>query len=173
MKTVRIKNKVNSADMLTLEIYHTAIAPANLMTSSVSASGIFTGQDLFNGLEFEVEDSITQFFIKNITTCVNIGSGSLTENSNVVEYYLVDPGSNGSVTVTGESTTTTSTAQTYRHNFSLYPTLILEITPTYPATFDAWYSNSSFTGSALSSDNPITITSGSFNSTNSWYAKYN
>lgn len=171
MKTVRIKNTVNSADMNTLQIYHTSITGSNLLTSSVSQSGVFTGQDLFDGLEFQVEDNIEQFYVKNLTRCVNIGSGSLSENSNAVFYYFVSPGTNASVTITGQSTTTTISNSTTRHNFSLYPTLTIESTPTYPDEFQSWYSNSAFTGSALSSNNPVTITSGSFGGITSWYAK--
>lgn len=171
MKTVRIKNTVNSADMVTLQIYHTSITGSNLLTSSVSSSGIFTGQDLFNGLEFQVEDNIEQFYVKNLTRCTNIGSGSLSENSNYVAYYYVNPGTNSSVQIDGESTVTRSSDSTTRHNFSLYPTLTLESLPTYPLEFTAWYSNSGFTGSALSTSNPVTISSGSFGGITTWYAK--
>jgi len=171
MKTVRIKNTVNSADMVTLQIYHSSITGSNLLTSSVSQSGVFTGQDLFNGLEFQVEDSIDQFFVKNLTRCTNVGSGSLSENSNYVAYYTVDPGSNASVQITGEDSRTRSSISTTRHNFSLYPTLTLESLPTYPYEFAGWYNNSSYTGTRLSNSNPVSITSGSFSGETNWYAK--
>ena len=171
MKTVRIKNTVNSADMLTLQIYHTSITGSNLLTSSISSSGIFTGKDLFNGLEFQVEDNVEQFYVKNLSACTNIGSGSLSENSNYVAYYTVDPSSNGSVQITGESTVTRSSVSTTRHNFSLYPTLTLESLPTYPYEFAGWYSNTAYTGSVLSRSNPVTISSGSFSGITTWYAK--
>jgi hypothetical protein len=171
MKTIKIQNTVNSADMHELQIYHTFITGSNLLSSSVSQSGIFTGEDLFKGLEFQVEDEVTQFFIKNLTLCTNVGSGSLTENSNVVEYYYIDPVSDGSVQITGESTSTRAIGTTVRQNFSLVPTLTLEALPTYPYDFAAWYSNPQFTGSALSTDNPVTITSGSFGGKTSWYVQ--
>lgn len=171
MKTVRLRNTVIASDILTCKIYHTAINEANLLSSSVSQSGIFTGQDLYNGLTFQVPDSVTQFFVKNLTTCVNIGSGSLTENSNVVEYHYVDPGAGGSVTAYGESTDTFSTPRTIRHNYSLVSTFTLECTPTYPNDFAGWYSNSGLT-SLVSTSNPLTLVSGSFNSNTNWYVKY-
>lgn len=173
MKIVRIRNTAIASDILTCKIYHTSINEDNLLTSSISASGVFTGEDLYNGLTFEVNDSVSQFYVKNLTRCVNIGSGSLTENSNVVEFYYVDPGSGGSVSVYYESGNPITTSPgTYRHNFSVSPYLSLTINPTYPNEFQAWYSNSAFTGSALSTNNPVTITSGSFNSNTTWYAKY-
>lgn len=173
MKTVRIRNTAIATDILTCKIYHTAINEDNLLSSSVSSSGVFTGADLAAGLTFQVEDNISQFFVKNLTTCVNIGSGSLTENSNVVEFILVDPGSGGSVTITGESETTTSNSSTTRHNFSLYPSFTMEITPTYPNVFTGWFTGSGLTGTAVSTSNPLTLNSGSFDSATSWYAKYN
>jgi len=101
MKTVKLQNTVNSADMHELEIYHTAITASNLLTSSVSSSGIFTGVDLFKGLQFQVEDDINQFFIKNLTLCTNIGSGSLGEATSNVRFYDVYPGDYSTVNVLG------------------------------------------------------------------------
>ena len=173
MKTVKLQNTINSADMLTLKIYHTAITGSNLLTSSVSQSGVFTGQDLFDGLEFQVEDDVNQFFVENLTLCTNIGSGSLTENSNVIEFYTMGSDGNGSILAIGSSTkSTTSGHFTLRQNFSTDPSLTVTATGIYPNEFSGWYSNSSYTGSILSTANPLTLVSGSFNSHNTWYAKF-
>ena len=96
MKTVRIRNTAVATDIVVCEIYHTnnpAEGPSILMSSSVSQSGQFTGDDLYNGIEFQVPDEVSQFYVKNIDRCINIGSGSLTESSTVVEYFTVYPGS--------------------------------------------------------------------------------
>ena len=171
MKTVRIKNTVNSADMLQLKIYHTAITGSNLLTSSVSQSGIFTGQDLFDGLDFQVQDDISQFFIENITLCTNIGSGSLTENSNAVDFLTFGPGSYGSISVNGTVVRSFSTENTIRQNYSTHPSLTVTVTGNYPYEFGGWFTNSALTGSLVSNTNPLTLTSGSYeNST--WYVRW-
>lgn len=172
MKTVRIKNTVDSADMLTLKIYHTAMAAGNLLSSSVSQSGIFTGRDLFNGLEFQVEDDVNQFFVENLTLCTNIGSGSLTGNTNAVLFITFDAGSYGSVQIIGTQSTTTSTSATVRQNYSTTPTLTATVTANYPYEFAGWFSNSALTGSALSNSNPLTLSSGSFSSQDEYYVRY-
>lgn len=172
MKTVRIKNTVNSADMNILQIYHTAITASNLLTSSVSQSGEFTGEDLYKGLDFQVEDDVAQFFVQNITRCTNLGSGSLTENSNVVEFYTIDAGDYGSVVIRGTVTRTTTTSTTVRQNFSTHPTLQLDVAASYPYEFGGWWDNPDLTGEPLSTDNPTTLYSGSFDSTTSLYVGY-
>lgn len=161
MKTVRIKNTVDSADMLTLKIYHTAITASNLLSSSVSQSGVFTGRDLFNGLEFQVEDDVTQFFIENLSLCTNIGSGSLTTNTNAVEFHTFYPGDYGSVSVVGTQTKTFSVETTVRQNFSTHPTLTCTVTSNYPYEFGGWWTNPDLTGAPQSLANPLTIYSGS------------
>ena len=172
MKTVRLKNTVNSADMNILRIYHTAITGSNLLTSSVSQSGDFTGEDLFKGLDFQVEDDVAQFFIENITRCTNIGSGSLNENSNVVEFYTINAGDYGSVSIQGSVSRTTSTEVTVRQNFSTDPALTLEVTAQYPYEFGGFWDNEQLSGNPLSTSNPTTIYSGSFNSTTTLYVGY-
>ena len=172
MKTVKIQNTVNSADMHELEIYHSAITASNLLTSSVSQSGIFTGVDLFNGLQFQVEDDISQFFIKNLTLCTNIGSGSLGDAGNNVFFYQFDPGDYGTMEINGTNQIITAVPFTARQNFAINPTLTATVTANYPYEFAAWYSNSAFTGSALSTSNPVTIEKEDFNSTVTWYAQY-
>lgn len=171
MKTVKIQNTVNSADMHELQIYHTAITASNLLTSSVSSSGTFTGQDLFNGLQFQVEDSISQFFIKNLTLCTNIGSGSLGESAQNVFFFDFDPGDYGTLEINGTNQTTTTLPYTARQNFAINPTLTATVTANYPYVFAAWYSNSAFTGSALSVDNPVTIDA-SFSGSLDWFVQY-
>lgn len=171
MKTVKLQNTINSADMLTLKIYHTAITSSNLLTSSISQSGVFTGQDLFDGLEFQVEDDVNQFFVENLTLCTNIGSGSLTENSNLVEFFTFGSGDYGAVSIVGSETKSTALVLTTRQNFSINPTLTATVTANYPYVFDSWFSNAALTGSALSVDNPLTLSSGSYTST-SWYPRY-
>ena len=176
MKTVRIRNTVDSADMLTLNIYHTAITGSNLLTSSVSSSGVFTGADLYKGLEFQVEDDVQDFYIRNLTRCVNIGSGSLGTLSNNVFFYTFGVGSGtGTLRTNGLSSTDQqiySTPVTKRHNFATHPSFTVDAIPTYPAEFVAWYSNSALTGSAISTDDPLTFTSGSFSGSLEFYAKF-
>jgi hypothetical protein len=171
MKTVKLQNTVNSADMHELEIYHSAITASNLLTSSVSSSGIFTGVDLFKGLQFQVEDDINQFFIKNLTLCTNIGSGSLGEATSNVRFYEVYPGNYSTVNVLGTIERTSALPTTNRQNFALHPTLTLTATVNYPYEFSAWYSNAAFTGSALSNSNPVTISINDFDDTTTWYVQ--
>ena len=172
MKTVRLQNTVNSADMLTLKIYHTSITGSNLLTSSISSSGIFTGQDLFDGLTFQVEDEVSQFFIENLSLCTNIGSGSLTENSNVIEFLTFGAGGNGSLEIVGSQTRTTTSTITVRQNYSVNPTITITASGNYPYVFDEWYSNSAYTGSVVSDDNPLTLASGSKQGLTTFYAKW-
>lgn len=172
MKTVRLQNTVNSADMLTLKIYHTSITGSNLLTSSISSSGIFTGQDLFDGLTFQVEDEVSQFFIENLNLCTNIGSGSLTENSNVIQFLTFGAGGNGSLEIVGSETRTTTSTVTVRQNYSVNPTITITASGNYPYVFDEWYSNSAYTGSVVSDDNPLTLASGSKGGLTTFYAKW-
>ena len=172
MKTVKIQNTVNSADKHELEIYHTAISASNLLTSSVSSSGTFTGVDLFNGLTFQVEDDISQFFIKNITLCTNIGSGSLGESANNVFFFEFDPGDYGSLDINGTVQLNTAIPATARQNFALNPTLTVTSTANYPYVFGGWFTNSALTGSAISNANPLTLTNGAYSGSTSWYVRY-
>jgi len=41
----------------------------------------------------------------------------------------------------------------------------------YPYEFSAWYSNAAFTGSALSNNNPVTISINDFDDTTTWYVQ--
>lgn len=176
MKTVRIRNTAVATDIVVCEIYHTnnpALGPSILMSSSVSQSGQFTGDDLYNGIEFQVPDEVSQFYVKNIDRCVNIGSGSLTESSTVVEYITVHPGSQGSITLLGEVSTSTSTSGTYRQNYSVYPQLVLTSVPTYPNVFESWHTGTPMSGANKVSDNAeIVLVSGSNDSATNYYVKY-
>jgi|SaaInl85LU_5_DNA_1037374.scaffolds.fasta_scaffold46253_2 hypothetical protein len=170
MKTVRIKNIAIATDIQVCEIYHTNITGSNLLTTSVSSSGQFTGDDLAKGLEFQVEDNISQFYVKNIERCVNIGSGSLTENTSLIQFIHVDPNNFGPVEINGENQTVSSTPQTVRHNFSLYPTITLIANPVYPLQFDSWHIAEPMTSAnKISNSSKLTISSGSFNSATSFY----
>lgn len=176
MKTVRIRNTAVATDIVVCEIYHTnnpAEGPSILMSSSVSQSGQFTGDDLYNGIEFQVPDEVSQFYVKNIDRCINIGSGSLTESSTVVEYFTVYPGSGGSISLQGEVTTITSTSGTYRQNFSVYPTLTLKSIPSYPNVFESWHTGTPFTNAnKVGSTYDLVLVSGSNDSATNYYVKY-
>jgi hypothetical protein len=187
MKTVKIQNTVNSADMLTLRIYHSATSAAGgtLLTSSVSQSGVFTGEDLYKGLEFQVEDNVSDFFVENETLCTNIGSGSLSESTAAVEFHSFYPGDYGSISVVGTVTSTFSVNTTVRQNFTTHPTLTATVSTNYPYEFAGWWTTGQFIGAPQSLANPITIYSGSrhayvtgssqinqVNSTKQWYARY-
>lgn len=170
MKTVKIKNIAIATDIQVCEIYHTSITGSNLLSSSVSSSGQFTGEDLAKGINFQVEDDVTQFYVKNIERCVNIGSGSIGENTNLVRYILVDPNGFGPVEFIGESQSVSSSSRTVRHNFSLYPTIKLIATPTYPLTFKSWHTAEPMTDSnKIGTNSTITIESGSYDSATNFY----
>lgn len=170
-KVVEIKNTAISGDILTLNIFQNSVSASNLLTSSVSASGVFTGADLYKGLYFTVEDNTTQFYVQNLTTCVNLGSGSIGELAQNVFFYTVNAGSYGSVEIIGSSEVTTTSEVNYRQDFGNSPTLTLDATATYPYEFAGWFGNNAFSGSKLA-NNPVTITSGSAGGNLTWYARY-
>jgi len=171
-KVVEIKNTAISGDMLTLNIFRDTISGSNLLTSSMSSSGVFTGADLYKGLYFTVPDTSTQFYIQNLTTCVNLGSGSLGEFAQNVFYYRVNAEAYGSVDIVGSSTVTTATEVNYRQDFASTPYMTLRSIPTYPYEFAGWYGNDAFSGSRISNTNPVTVTSGSFSGNLNWYVRY-
>ena len=170
-KVVKIKNTAISGDILTLNIFQNSISASNLLTSSVSASGVFTGADLYDGLFFTVEDNTTQFYVQNLTTCVNLGSGSIGELAQNVYFYTVNAGTYGSVEIVGSTEVTTTAQVSYRQDFGSSPSMTLTATATYPYEFAGWFANNAFSGSTLG-NSPITITSGSHGGNLNWYAKY-
>ena len=165
MKTVRIRNTAVATDINVCEIYHTnnpaGAGPHYKMSSSVSQSGQYTGDDLASGLEFQVDDNVTQFYVKNISRCVNIGSGSLSEDTTAIEYHSIFPGDYGSVSVVGTETKTFSTNTTVRQNFNTHPSLTVTATGNYPYEFGGWWTSDEYIGSPQSLANPLAIYSGS------------
>ena len=188
MKTVRIKNKSRSVDIFQCKVYHTTIAPGNLLTTAVSSSGVFTGLDLFNGINFRVEDNTDLFLIESITfdsctgtlckSCNNTGSGSISGNTfNTSVNFYVNSGLYGKVTYEGEFTGSVDSANDANltgiaNNFTVFSTLTLTSTSDPNYVFEGWYDNAARTGTALSTNTQVDITSGSFGGNTNWYVKY-
>ena len=155
MKTVRIKNKSRSVDIFQCKVYHTTIAPGNLLTTAVSSSGVFTGLDLFNGINFHVDDNTDLFLIESITidnctgtlckSCNNTGSGSISGNTfnNSVNFYI-NSGIRGKVDYDGEFTGSVDSANDANltgivNNFTVFSTLTLTSTSDPTFTFEVGY----------------------------------
>ena len=188
MKTVRIKNKSRSVDIFQCKVYHTTIAPEFLLTTAVSSSGVFTGLDLFNGINFAVPDHVDQFLVETITidnctgasctSCTNKGSGSISGNTfNDNQVFYVNSGRFGRVDYEGEFSGSVNSADDANttivaNNFTTFPTLTLTSIPSGSFKFEGWYSNAQRTGSALSTNTQVDITSGSFGGNINWYVKY-
>ena len=192
MKTVKIKNRSTSGDIRILKVYHTFIDDNNLLTTAVSSSGVFTGEDLSKGINFQVDDHIDQFIIQNLqeagcegdecNVCTNIGSGSISGEFSSSDFtYSVQPGRFGTVTYDGQFSRTISSSNdidltSFTHNHTAYGSVDLTVTPTSPFVFEGWYDNVNRTGTPLSTNTTVTITEdtidgNSFHSTN-WYVKY-
>lgn len=192
MKTVRIKNRSISTDIRICKIYHTAKVNSNLLTTAVSASGIFTGADLAKGIDFQVEDAVDQFIIENLReddcvgaeckVCTNIGSGSISgEFTDRNILYTFQPGRFGKVDYDGQfSGSATSSNDTTLSNFTndhaVNSTFKLTATPTPPYQFEGWYDNVNRTGVPLSTNAQVTVASGSVDGTSAystnWFVKY-
>lgn len=192
MKTVKIKNRSTSGDIRILKVYHTFIDDNNLLTTAVSSSGVFTGEDLSKGINFQVDDHVDQFVIQNLqeagcegdecNVCTNIGSGSISGEFSSSDFtYSVQPGRFGTVTYDGQFSRTISSSNdidltAFTHNHTAYGSVDLTVTPTSPFVFEGWYDNVNRTGTPLSTNSTVTITEdtidgNSFHSTN-WYVKY-
>jgi len=88
----------------------------------------------------------------------------------LIQFIHVDPNNFGPVEINGENQTVSSTPQTVRHNFSLYPTITLIANPVYPLQFDSWHIAEPMTSAnKISNSSKLTISSGSFNSATSFY----
>ena len=188
MKTVRIKNTSRSVDIFQCKVYHTTIADGNLLTTAVSSSGVFTGLDLFNGINFTVEDYVDQFLIETITidnctgatctSCTNKGSGSISGNTfnNSVDFYI-NSGRFGKVNYEGELSGSVDSANDANltgilNNFTTFPKLTLTSVSDPNYAFEGWYDNAARSGSALSTNTEVEINSGSFDGNTNWYVKY-
>lgn len=192
MKTVKIKNRSTSGDIRILKVYHTFIDDNNLLTTAVSSSGVFTGEDLSKGINFQVDDHVDQFIIQNLqeagcvgdecNVCTNIGSGSISGEFSSSDFtYSVQPGRFGTVTYDGQFSRTISSSNdidltAFTHNHTAYGSVDLTVTPTSPFVFEGWYDNVNRTGTPLSTNSTVTVTEdtidgNSFHSTN-WYVKY-
>ncbi len=188
MKTVRIKNKSRSVDIFQCKVYHTTIAAETLLTTPVSSSGVFTGLDLFNGINFVVEDHVDQFLIETITidncsgnsctSCTNKGSGSISGNTfNNNQLFYINSGQFGRVDYEGEFSGSVNSSDDANltlvsNNFTTFPNFTLTSIADYPYQFEGWYNNAARSGSALSTNTQVDITSGSFGGNTNWYVKY-
>jgi hypothetical protein len=192
MKTVRIKNRSISSDIRICKIYHTTKVDGNLLTTPVSSSGIFTGADLAQGIEFQVQDSVDQFIVVNLPeddcegaeckVCTNIGSGSISgEFTDNDILYSIQPGRFGKVDYDGQfSGSVTSdndiTSSNFTNNHAINNTFTLTATPTPPYVFEGWFDNVNRTGPALSTNTTVTVASGSIDGTTAystnWFVKY-
>lgn len=188
MKTVRIKNKSRSVDIFQCKVYHTTIVPGNLLTTEVSSSGVFTGLDLFNGINFAVPDHVDQFLIETITidnctgnactSCTNKGSGSISGNTfNNNQLFYINSGQFGRVDYEGEFSGSVNSANDatltgVSNNFTTFPNFTLTSIADNNFQFEGWYNNAARSGSALSTSTQVDITSGSFGGNTNWYVKY-
>lgn len=192
MKTVKIKNRSIAADISILKVYHTIKDSSNLLTTEASASGVFTGKDLFKGIEFQVDDHVDQFIIENLepagcvgdecNVCTNIGSGSISgEFSSSNFSYFIQPGRFGTVEYTGQynrliSSSDDITTTLFTHNHSVYGSVELTVTPSGSFEFEGWYDNVDRAGTALSNNSTVVITQDTVDGlnihSNNWYVKY-
>ena len=183
MKRIEIRNTVNSADIQKVKIYHTEEIEDNLLTNELSAiDGTFTGQQLFDGLRFEVEDSFTEFIVVSVTKCTNKGRGIIIEDNLDIQYITFGAGDEGTLHIIGSVEQFTSSTVTIRQDFSTTPSITVTATPfdRYRYIFDGWYTNPDYNGNRISSDNPLTIapsysqgySDGSFSFPNRFYAKW-
>lgn len=192
MKTVKIKNRSIAADISILKVYHTIKDNSNLLTTEASSSGVFTGEDLFKGIEFQVDDHVDQFIIENLepagcegdecNVCTNIGSGSISgEFSSSNFSYFIQPGRFGTVEYNGQYNrliTSSDDINTtlFTHNHSVYGSVELTVTPSYPFVFEGWYDNENRAGTALSNNSTVVITQDTVDGldihSNNWYVKY-
>lgn len=188
MKTVRIKNQSRSVDIFQCKVYHTTIAPGNLLTTPVSSSGVFTGLDLYNGINFAVPDYVDQFLVETITidnctgatctACTNKGSGSISGNTfNDNQLYYINSGQFGRVDYEGEFSGSVNSSNDANltgvgNNFTTFPNFTLTSIPDNSYQFEGWYNNAARSGSALSNNTQVDITSGSFGGNVNWYVKY-
>jgi len=168
-KKVKLTATDLGTDVGLIDIYHTSTVPANLLTSSISASVLTT-----TGIEFIVDDSVTFFIAKAIDgECLNsTGSISVTGESITTRYFDVFSDGNGTVEETAPfvvSPTTSSFAQTV--DYTVYSTFTIEATETYPFTFDGWY-DAETAGSLITTTNPLSITLTDFPSNNNFYARF-
>jgi len=192
MKTVKIKNRSIAADISILKVYHTFLDNSNLLTTEASASGVFTGKDLFNGIEFQVDDDVDQFVIENLepagcvgdecNVCTNIGSGSISgEFSSSNFSYFIQPGRFGTVEYNGQYNRLISSSDDinttlFTHNHSVYGSVELTVTPSGSFEFEGWYDNVDRVGTALSNNSTVVITQDTIDGldihSNNWYVKY-
>jgi len=183
MKRIEIRNTVNSADIQKVKIYHTEEIEDNLLTNELSAiDGTFTGQQLFDGLRFEVEDSVTEFITVSVTKCTNTGRAILIEDNLDIQYITFGAGDEGTLQIIGSVERVTSTTVTIRQDFSTSPSITVTATPfdQYRYVFDGWYTNPDYDGNRISRENPLTIapsysqgySEGIYSFPNKFYAKW-
>jgi hypothetical protein len=159
MKKVRIQATDLGEDILTLDVYHTAITGSNLLSGSVSKAQMLAGIDVF------VDDNVTTFIAQSTAgpgPC-HPASGSITVapyNPNVrfFEVGLAHPG--GTVQqISPFSGPATAAGFSQSVDYRIYTTFTIQANATYPWTFQGWYTGSGASaGSLISTSNPLSIT---------------
>lgn len=175
-KVVTISLSQVGGDISTVDIYHTSITGSNLLASNVSAS-ILTS----TGVNLTVEDSVDTFFaLVNDGGACDLTTGSFSSSffRPYVRYFHVEAvGSSGATveisypTLLGPTTGSLDLEVDFR-NYS-YVTITADETPGYPvvSTFDGWYTQASG-GTLHSLDSTLTITLGTYTTSDSFYARY-
>lgn len=172
-KNVRIKESGSLGfDLNSVEIYHTSIDPANLITT-VSASAL-TGSGI---LLQNIPDNYVQFFAKaSDGVCLGTTSSINTigkANENTRWFTIYSSSSLSTVELIHPTTIAATTSSfEYRNNFNENSFIIIQASPVYPETaFDGWY-NSETGGDLLSSDVEYTIYSGSHTGSNDIWGRF-
>lgn len=166
-KKITLTGTLLGSDLTVLDFYHTSVTASNLITSSISASYFAS-----NSLTFVVPDSATTFIAQCTSGDCFGETGSLfipAVDNNTLVYNLISDG-NGTVEISSPTTVSATTGSIeYGIDYTLYSALVAEATETYPYSFDGWYDASSG-GTLLSSNSTLTITSGAYAGSSSFYA---
>ena len=174
-KLVNLTSTLLGADVSTVSIYHTSITASNLISASINKN-LLTG----SGINFVVEDNITDFYAyADSGSCLGF-SGSVTAsvyspNTRYFTFFTsgsVDEG--GSIEMSSPFTIVPTTSSfTASVNFLTYASATVEANSgTYPQdTFQGWYysptsSTAFFTGSTL------TLTNTTFTGSDDIYAYF-
>ena len=173
-KSIKLYANSIGGDIASMSLYHTSIAPANLLAENVTPAQL-TG----SGVTVQVADGISTFW------ALVSDSGDCTQVSASFSNALFQPNkryfnvaNSGSLTNTVQinapvaaGPTTSSLEQTV--NFVNNSAFIIEASYVYPdyTAFLGWY-DSETGGNLISTNNPLTITQTTFTGSDSFWARF-
>lgn len=173
-KTIRIKANTAGGDIATVNLYHTAILPANLLATNVTV-GTLTG----SGVLVTVNDDVTTFLtqVTDAGLC-NAETSSITSNyfePNKRYFQVINSGSVGNTVQitypTATDPTTSSVSQTV--DFQNYASFVIRGDFSYPdyTSFQGWF-DAEHAGTLISTNNPLTVTRDTFTQGDKFYARF-